>query len=102
MRLRDTFDLVQVELIRERERVTRIERIYSDQQREVLVSYAYDSANNLSEVRDATGQVQRRFSYDAGQRMVEHQLPTGLRCFYEWALVEDQEWRVVQIGRAHV
>nr|WP_288912896.1 RHS repeat-associated core domain-containing protein [uncultured Pseudomonas sp.] len=96
IRLRDTFDLVQVELIRERERVTRIERLYPDQQREVLVSYAYDTANNLSEVRDATGQVQRRFSYDAGQRMLEHQLPTGLRCFYEWALVEDQEWRVVR------
>ncbi|MBT2298676.1 RHS domain-containing protein [Pseudomonas fluorescens] len=96
IRLRDTFDLVQVELIRERERVTRIERLYPDQQREVLVSYAYDTANNLSEVRDATGQMQRRFNYDAGQRMVEHQLPTGLRCFYEWALVEDQEWRVVR------
>ncbi|WP_335944875.1 RHS repeat-associated core domain-containing protein [Pseudomonas sp. G166] len=96
VRLRDTFDLVQVELIREGERVTRIERLYSDQQREVLVSYAYDAAGNLAEVRDASGQVQRRFSYDAGQRMVEHQLPTGLHCFYEWALIEDQEWRVVR------
>ena len=28
--------------------------------------------------------------------MVEHQLPTGLRCFYEWALVEDLEWCVVR------
>ena len=28
--------------------------------------------------------------------MVEHQLPTGLRCFYEWALVEGLEWRVVR------
>nr|BFE92938.1 hypothetical protein GCM10020185_34740 [Pseudomonas brassicacearum subsp. brassicacearum] len=28
--------------------------------------------------------------------MVEHQLPTGLRCFYEWALVENLEWRVVR------
>ncbi|WKC44497.1 RHS repeat-associated core domain-containing protein [Pseudomonas veronii] len=96
VRLRDTFDLVQVELVRERERVTHIERIYPDQRREVLVSYTYDTAGNLAEVRDTTGQVQRRFAYDAGRRMVEHQLPTGLRCFYEWALVEDLEWRVVR------
>ncbi|WP_434650505.1 RHS repeat-associated core domain-containing protein [Pseudomonas sp. D1-2] len=96
VRLRDTFDLVQVELIREGERVSRIERLYPDQSREVLVSYAYDAACNLAEVRDAGNQMQRRFSYDAGQRMVEHQLPTGLRCFYEWALIESQEWRVVR------
>ncbi|NWC55904.1 DUF6531 domain-containing protein, partial [Pseudomonas veronii] len=96
VRLHDTFDLVQVELVRERERVTHIERIYPDQRREVLVSYTYDTAGNLAEVRDTTGQVQRRFAYDAGRRMVEHQLPTGLRCFYEWALVEDLEWRVVR------
>lgn len=96
VRLRDTFDLVQVELIREGERVTHIERLYPDQSREVLVSYAYDAANTLAEVRDATGQVQRRFRYDTGQRMVEHQLPTGLHCFYEWALIDDQEWRVVR------
>ncbi|WP_457970042.1 DUF6531 domain-containing protein [Pseudomonas sp. R4-84] len=96
VRLRDTFDLVQVELIREGERVSRIERLYPDQSREVLVSYAYDAACNLAEVRDAGNQMQRRFSYDGGQRMVEHQLPTGLRCFYEWALIESQEWRVVR------
>ena len=96
IRLRDTFDLVQVELIRDQGHVMRLERLYPDQRREVLVSYGYDAAGNLAEVRDATGQVQRRFSYDAGRRMVEHQLPTGLRCFYEWALVEDVEWRVVR------
>ncbi|WP_413793244.1 MULTISPECIES: RHS repeat-associated core domain-containing protein [unclassified Pseudomonas] len=96
VRLRDTFERVQVELIREGERVTHIERLYPDQSREVLVSYVYDAANTLAEVRDATGQVQRRFRYDAGQRMVEHQLPTGLHCFYEWALIDDQEWRVVR------
>ncbi|MGC6368569.1 RHS repeat-associated core domain-containing protein [Pseudomonas sp. K2I15] len=96
VRLRDTFDLVQVELIRDREQVTRIERLYPDQHREVLVSYGYDAAGSLAEVRDASGQVQRRFAYDAGRRMVEHQLPTGLRCFYDWALIEDLEWRVVR------
>ncbi|MBN2976468.1 RHS repeat-associated core domain-containing protein, partial [Pseudomonas lactucae] len=96
IRLRDTFDLVQVELIRDQGHVVRLERLYPDQRREVLVSYGYDAIGNLAEVRDATGQVQRRFSYDAGRRMVEHQLPTGLRCFYEWALVENAEWRVVR------
>ncbi|WP_237141784.1 RHS repeat-associated core domain-containing protein [Pseudomonas fluorescens] len=96
IRLRDTFDLVQVELIRDQGHVMRLERLYPDQRREVLVSYGYDATGNLAEVRDATGQVQRRFCYDSGRRMVEHQLPTGLRCFYEWALVEDVEWRVVR------
>ena len=96
IRLRDTFDLVQVELIRDQGHVVRLERLYPDKRREVLVSYGYDAIGNLAEVRDATGQVQRRFSYDAGRRMMEHQLPTGLRCFYEWALVENAEWRVVR------
>ena len=96
VRLRDTFDLVQVELIRDQGQLARIERLYPDQRREVLVSYGFDAQGNLAEVRDATGQVQRRFAYDSGRRMVEHQLPTGLRCFYEWALVEGVEWRVVR------
>ncbi|MFL1543487.1 RHS repeat-associated core domain-containing protein [Pseudomonas sp. O39] len=96
VRLRDTFDLVQVELIRDQGHVTHIERLYPDQHRELLVSYGYDAEGNLAQVRDATGQVQRRFAYDAGRRMVEHQLPTGLRCFYEWALIEGLEWRVVR------
>lgn len=96
VRLRDTFGLVQIELIRDQEHLTHIERLYPDQRREVLVSYGYDAAGNLVEVRDATGQVQRRFAYDVGRRMVEHRLPTELRCFYEWALIEDLEWRVVR------
>ena len=96
LRLRDTFDLVQVELVREQGHLARIERLYPDQRREVLVSYGYDAAGSLAQVRDATDQVQRRFVYDAGRRMVEHQLPTGLRCFYEWACVENLEWRVVR------
>ncbi|AVE06208.1 type IV secretion protein Rhs [Pseudomonas palleroniana] len=96
VRLRDTFDLVQVELIRDQGFLVRIERLYPDQRRETLVSYNFDAQGNLAEVRGATGQVQRRFAYDSGRRMVEHQLPTGLRCFYEWALGEDLEWRVVR------
>lgn len=96
VRLRDTFDLVQVELIRDPLHVARLERVYPDQRREVLASYGYDAMGNLAEVRDASGQVQRRFAYDTGQRMVEHQLPSGLHCFYEWALIDGLEWRVVK------
>ncbi|SDS44061.1 RHS repeat-associated core domain-containing protein [Pseudomonas asplenii] len=99
VRLRDTFDQVQVELIYSPQwprRIAQIERLYPDHQREVLVSYAYDHGGDLAEVRDALGQVQRRFAYDAQRRMVEHQLPTGLRCFYQWAEVGNREWRVIR------
>ncbi|MBD8191058.1 RHS domain-containing protein [Pseudomonas fluorescens] len=94
--LRDTFTLVQIELVRELDRVIRVERIHSDQRRETLASYSYDLNGSLATVTDATGHVQRRFAYDAGLRMTEHQLPTGLRCFYDWGLVEGREWRVVR------
>ncbi|WP_208599911.1 DUF6531 domain-containing protein, partial [Pseudomonas agarici] len=100
IRLRDTFDQVQVELIYHSpqgpRRIGQIERLYPDQTREVLVSYDYDAAGDLSEVRDATGQVQRRFAYDEHRRLVEHQLPSGLRCFYQWALIETQETQETQ------
>ncbi len=98
-RLHDDDNAVQVELgysAQWPQRVSHIERLYTDGQRDVLSRYAYDAAGDLSEVRDAEDQVRRRFAYDAGRRMVEHQLPSGLRCFYAWALVEDREWRVVR------
>ncbi|MBA2928000.1 RHS repeat-associated core domain-containing protein [Pseudomonas sivasensis] len=95
-RLRDTFDHVQIELVHALGRVSRIDRVRADQQRETLASYGYDVAGELAEVRDASDQIQRRFSYDAGRRMVEHQLPSGLRCFYEWGLVDATEWRVLR------
>ena len=80
-------------------RVEQIERLYPDQSREVLASYHYDAAGDLAEVRDTAGHLQRRFAYDSGQRMVEHQRPNGLRCYYQWACVDDYEWRVVRRGR---
>ncbi len=95
-RLRDTYDLVQVELTYELARVSRVDRVYDDQTREVLATYGFDSKGDLAETRDAGGQVQRRFVYDTGRRMSEHLLPTGLRCFYEWGLVDGLEWRVVR------
>ncbi|WP_041931541.1 RHS repeat-associated core domain-containing protein [Pseudomonas poae] len=97
--LRDTFDLVKVELNYDAtwpSRVSHIERLYPDQQREVLMHYAYDSCGDLAAVRQSDGQVKRRFAYDAGRRMTEHQLPGGLRCFYQWACVDEREWRVVR------
>jgi RHS repeat-associated protein len=99
IQLRDTFDALCVSLAYSAQwprRVERIERLFSDQTREVLASYAYDAVGDLAEVRDALGAVQRRFAYDSGRRMVEHQLPTGLRCFYDWALSDGREWRVVR------
>ncbi|MDD1012347.1 RHS repeat-associated core domain-containing protein [Pseudomonas rubra] len=96
--LRDTFDQVRVQLIYSAQwpgRVSQIERLYSDDSSERLASYSYDNAGDLAEVRDANDQVQRRFAYDQGRRMVEHQLPGGLRCFYEWLWTAD-DWRVAR------
>ncbi|WP_233281671.1 RHS repeat-associated core domain-containing protein [Pseudomonas tructae] len=96
--LRDTFDHVRVQLIYSAQwpgRVSQIERLYSDDSSERLASYSYDNAGDLAEVRDANDQVQRRFAYDQGRRMVEHQLPGGLRCFYEWLWTAD-DWRVAR------
>ncbi|RSC28597.1 type IV secretion protein Rhs [Pseudomonas putida] len=94
--LRDTFDRVCVQLIaheRWPQRLGRIEQVFEDGNRQTLVSYGYDHRGDLNEVRDALGQLQRRFAYDDGQRLIEHQTPAGLRCFYEWVHSEDG-WRV--------
>jgi len=96
--LRDTFGLVEVELHYSPQwpqRVSHVQRRFADTSTEQLVSYNYDDRGDLTEVRDAQGQVKRRFAYDQGQRMIEHQLPTGLRCHYEWVLTEDG-WRVAR------
>ncbi|SDQ79443.1 RHS repeat-associated core domain-containing protein [Pseudomonas grimontii] len=95
-KLRNSFDRVQIELTCRLGRLIQVERIYPDQSREVLVTYGYDANGDLIEVRDSAGEVRRRFSYDAGRRMVEHQLPAGLRCFYKWALIDNLEWRVIK------
>ncbi|WP_443700590.1 DUF6531 domain-containing protein, partial [Pseudomonas sp.] len=97
-RLRDSFNDVRIELGYSQQklgRVEQIERLFADHSRETLVSYVYDAHGDLAEVRDTAGHLQRRFAYDSGQRMVEHQRPTGLRCYYQWACVDDYEWRVV-------
>ncbi|NIL17667.1 RHS repeat-associated core domain-containing protein [Pseudomonas sp. AN3A02] len=104
-RLRDTHDLMHVELSYSTEyprRVSHIERRYLrqdhfDARSDVLVSYRYDSNGDLAEVLDVQGTTLRRFAYDNGRRMVEHQLPSGLRCFYQWSAVtgpHGDEWRV--------
>ncbi|MET1079255.1 MAG: RHS repeat-associated core domain-containing protein [Pseudomonas sp.] len=80
-------------------RVARIERLYPEARREVLVHYAYDLAGELSEVRDGELQVQRRFVYDAQRRMVEHQLPSGLRCFYQWLELQDNDGAHSRVSR---
>ena len=104
-RLRDTHDLMHVELSYSAEhprRVSRIERRYLrqahfDARSDVLVSYRYDSNGDLAEVLDVQGTTLRRFAYDSGRRMAEHQLPSGLRCFYQWAEIpgpDGPQWRV--------
>jgi RHS repeat-associated protein len=98
-RLRDTFDQLRVALVYSSQwsrRVERIERIFADQSTELLATYAYDKSGDLAEVSDTSGNLRRRFAYDDGRRMVEHQLPTGLRCFYEWSLIDNLEWRVIR------
>jgi RHS repeat-associated protein len=96
--LHDTLDVVRVRLVYSTQwpqRVERVERLFDDDASEVLASYAYDEHGHLHEVRDALDKVQRRFSHDVAGRMVEHQRPTGLRCFYDWALIDEREWRVI-------
>ncbi|WP_268801098.1 RHS repeat-associated core domain-containing protein [Pseudomonas huanghezhanensis] len=96
--VRDTYNIVRLLLrysLRWPRRIDQVKRVYVDETREVLASYAYDAQGDLAQVQDALGQTQRRFVYHE-QRMVEHRLPSGLRCFYQWALIDEREWRVVQ------
>lgn len=96
VRLRDTFADACVNLIPHAvwpRRVGAVEQVLQDGSCRTLVRYEYDARGGLSTVHDALGQLQRRFIYDEGQRLVEHQTPAGLRCFYEWIHSEDG-WRV--------
>ncbi|WP_167335971.1 RHS repeat-associated core domain-containing protein [Pseudomonas parafulva] len=85
---------------------------FAVEHREVLASYAYTPSGQLSEVREAEGQVLRRFSYDAEGLMTRHTLTSGASFHYQWSrfasqprqapdlppLLEpqpDHEWRVV-------
>lgn len=68
--------------------------------REQLVDYQYDAHGDLCVVRNALGEVTRRFAYDEGRRMTLHQSSSGQRCEYEWVAFQGphpekgQEWRV--------
>ena len=99
IQIRDTLDALRVALVYSAQwpgRVERIERVFADETIEPLASYAYDSCGDLAQVCDTSANVRRRFVYDGGQRLIEHQLPTGLRCFYDWALIDEREWRVIR------
>lgn len=50
---------------------------------ETLVQYRYTARGELAEVIDRSGQSVRRFAYQHGL-MVEHSVPGGLRCHYQW------------------
>ncbi|NIE75307.1 type IV secretion protein Rhs [Pantoea sp. Ap-967] len=97
-RLRDTFDLVQVEIhrdVRWPTRVARIERRHQDGDQQLLASYQYDACGDLAAVFDGKGQLRRRFAYDSQRHLIEHENAAGLRCFYEWASTADAR-RVVR------
>ncbi|CAG8865801.1 hypothetical protein PS627_01720 [Pseudomonas fluorescens] len=97
-RLRDTFDLVQVELNYAPHwprRVARVERRHDGGDLQLLVSYQYDACGDLAAVFDGQGVQRRRFAYDDQRRLIEHEDAAGLRCCYEWALTGD-EWRVAR------
>lgn len=55
----------------------------ADQQ--LLVSYRYTQAGQLAEVRDASGQTVRRFTYTAAGCMASQTLASGVVHHYEWA-----------------
>ncbi|MCF7543293.1 RHS repeat-associated core domain-containing protein [Pseudomonas petrae] len=98
-RLRDGFGQCTAELTYATQwpgRLHCIERIYPDQTRELLTSYEQDIQGDLAVVRDVKGHQQRRFVYDNARRMIEHQLPIGLRCFYDWKVFEDGHSRVIR------
>ncbi|MFK3795297.1 RHS repeat-associated core domain-containing protein [Pseudomonas sp. NPDC088444] len=98
-RLHDTLDVVRVALVYSAlwpRRVERIERLFDDDTAETMARYTYDDSGQLTEVYDALGKLQRQFAYHLSLRMAEHRLPTGLRCFYEWTLIDEREWRVVR------
>jgi RHS repeat-associated protein len=96
IQLRDTFEQPRLKLsyaASHPRRVERIERVIADHPSELLAHYSYDARGQLIEVRNTLGVTQRRFAYDDGLRMSEHQLATGLRCFYQWECFAS-EWRV--------
>lgn len=82
------------------QRVTSIERLYFNkinqeiiENTELLASYNYTEAGDLSEVKDPTGHVIRRFTYNKERYMTSHTLPTGATRYYEWSLFKVPEKR---------
>lgn len=80
---------------------------------EQLVSYSYTASGQLNEVRNANGQVVRRFTYTDNGLMASHTAAGGARFHYEWGcfaahrrpvpglppLLEprpEKEWRVIR------
>ncbi|MCO7514372.1 DUF6531 domain-containing protein [Pseudomonas guariconensis] len=91
--LRDTFDLVRIQLHYSPQwpsRVSTIERVHDDGSLETLASYRYDEQGDLCEVLDEKGRLRRRFAYDDHRHMIEHQTASGLRCYYEWQDIEGE------------
>lgn len=60
-----------------------LQRGAEGEQPQVLVQYRYSVHGQLSDVIDRSGRSVRRFAYRSGL-MVEHSVPGGLRCHYQW------------------
>ncbi|MEG0245118.1 MAG: DUF6531 domain-containing protein, partial [Pseudomonas sp.] len=73
-------------------RISKVSRVFlknsetpSIERNDVLVSYRYTHSGQLQEVRDATDQVVRRFTYTAEGYLNSHELASGAVREYEWA-----------------
>lgn len=93
--IEDTYGQTAIELHYDQphpQRVARISRRLANadhthgiEDRQTLVSYRYTPSGHLHEVRDAVGQVVRRFGYTAEGYLNLHQLPSGAVREYQWA-----------------
>lgn len=93
--IKDPDQLLGIQLIYDKKYPQRVKYIYrvneEDKEQpktELLVTYNYNEQALLNEVIDVEGVSYRRFTYDKGQRLTSHTLPTGNTCYYQWALFD--------------
>jgi len=85
-------------------RATRIDYLHDGEPVRTVAAYAYSPEGQLTEVRNASDQVTRRFGYDPGHRLTMHETPTGQQCHYDWqyfpvpgaAPASPDHWRVTR------
>jgi RHS repeat-associated protein len=77
----------------DRDRLIRITR-QVDEAVQVLVTYAYDTEGQLTQITNANGHLTRQFQYE-NERLVAHSNALGFECRYRWAMIEATQ-RVVE------